>query len=109
MAKVFTEEDIIHVQESPVRVKILGHLLSISDSISVSALSKAINEKSSNVNYHCDELAKPAHGLVEKFITKRKYVKITEKGRVVWREVDRRNKALVVNESHARRIDKRES
>ena len=63
--------------------------------MSVSALSKAIDEKSSNVNYHSDELGKPNHNLIEVIKTGRKYVKITEKGNLVWQEVERRNVALV--------------
>jgi predicted transcriptional regulator with HTH domain len=99
MAQVFTESDIVHVQESPVRVKILGYLFSMPDSISVSALSNAINEKNSNVNYHSDELGKPDRSLVEIIKTKKKYVKITEKGRLVCQEVERRNKVLDVRKS----------
>jgi DNA-binding MarR family transcriptional regulator len=99
MTQGFNEGDIIHVQESPVRVKILKYLFSTPDSISVSVLSKAINEKSSNVNYHSDELGKHGRSLVEINKTKKKYVKITEKGRLVCQEVERRNKALVAKKS----------
>ncbi len=93
MVPAFAEEDILQVMESPIREKILNYLTYVPGSVSVSALSKAIDEKSGNVNYHCDELGEPNRNLVEIIKTKKKYVRLTEKGRLVWQEVKRRNEA----------------
>lgn len=92
MAQVaVTEADIIFVKQHIIRGKILQTLSGNKEYVSISDLAKSIGEKSGKVNFHCGELGD--EGMVKSMPVKRqKYIKITEKGLLVWKEVERKQK-----------------
>jgi len=88
---VLPEKVLLYIRESPIRTKIMRHLSGqAGEYVSMSELAKSIGEKSGNVNFHCDRLHK--EGLVDLLKTRRKYIRSTEKGLLVWQEVERRGK-----------------
>lgn len=89
--KEISDEDIIYVAESKPRSKILSALEKESDVLKLSELCNKINEKRGKINFHCKGLEK--RGLLNRrIVSKKSYVKITEKGIKVIEEIRKRGK-----------------
>ena len=88
---VIPEKVVLYIRESAIRTEIMRYLSGRTEEyVSMSELAKSIREKSGNVNFHCDRLHR--EGLVDLLKTRRKYVRITEKGLLVWRKISQRSK-----------------
>ncbi len=89
-----SNEDVLYIitSDSPIREKIMKHLSSVQDYMSITDLANAIGENTQNVNFHCDKLEERNLVSIETPVRK-KLIKITEKGLLVWQEIERQKKS----------------
>ena len=84
-----TAEDILFVTGSEIRAKIMRHLIKQTDYITLTDLAQSISVRKGREYFHCKGLRN--HGLIDdKNVAGKKYVRITEKGINVIKEINRK-------------------